>query len=317
MKKLVSIIIRTLNEEKYLKELLESIKHQSSVKYNIETVIVDSGSSDNTLLIARSYDCKITFIKKDEFTFGRSLNIGCDFSKGDFLVFISGHCIPTDSDWISNLIEPLENECQYVYGKQVGRDKTKFSERQIFKKYFQEKSRIPQQGFFCNNANAAIRRDIWERFRFDESLTGLEDMELSKRLVLHGHLIGYVSNAAVYHIHDEVWRGVRIRYEREAIALQTIMPEVRISFFDAIRYILVSIYEDCRRAIAEKVLIREVCSIFLFRISQYTGSYLGNRNNMKISNELKYRYFYPKQTNMNIHSRDIKSQEKIGDIDYD
>ena len=92
---LVSVIIRTLNEEKYLSELLNEIKNQSN-SFIIETIIVDSGSTDKTLVIAKSFDTRVVHIKKEDFSFGRSLNLGCENAMGDFFVFISGHCIPTN-----------------------------------------------------------------------------------------------------------------------------------------------------------------------------------------------------------------------------
>jgi len=59
--KKISIIIRTLNEEKYLGELLEKIKCQKIQDYIIQIVIVDSGSTDNTLLIAKKFNAKILY----------------------------------------------------------------------------------------------------------------------------------------------------------------------------------------------------------------------------------------------------------------
>ena len=69
---------------------------------------------------------------------------------------------------------------------------------------------MPQNDFFCNNANAALTRDAWELFKFDEELTGLEDMHLAKQLREKGLEIGYVSSAPVYHIHDETWLQTKI-----------------------------------------------------------------------------------------------------------
>ena len=77
---LISIIIRTFNEEKYLNELLSSINTQDCDNYKTEVIIVDSGSTDKTIEIATQHNARITYIDKNEFTFGKSLNIGCDFS---------------------------------------------------------------------------------------------------------------------------------------------------------------------------------------------------------------------------------------------
>jgi hypothetical protein len=87
----------------------------------------------------------MTHIKKEDFTFGRSLNIGCEFANGEFLVFISGHCIPVKNDWIQQLVKPLsEGVAIYTYGRQIGRDTTKFSESQVFNKFYPPYSQIPQ-----------------------------------------------------------------------------------------------------------------------------------------------------------------------------
>ena len=64
MKKTISIIIRTLNEEKYLDELLNSIKLQNIKNFLIEIILVDSGSNDKTLSIAKKHKIKITHIEK-------------------------------------------------------------------------------------------------------------------------------------------------------------------------------------------------------------------------------------------------------------
>lgn len=217
----VSIVIRTLNEAEHLPALLRAIADQDYDGGTVETVVVDSGSTDGTLDIAAAHGARLVHIAKRDFSFGRSLNMGCAAASGDALVIVSGHCIPAGRDWISKLVEPLENrQTPYCYGGQLGATTSRFSEKQIFSKYFPPVSRVPQEGFFCNNANSALLKTVWETNPFDEQLTGLEDMHLAKRLVEQGYAIGYVADAAVYHIHNERWRQVRLRFEREAIALQ-------------------------------------------------------------------------------------------------
>jgi glycosyltransferase involved in cell wall biosynthesis len=292
---LASVIIRTYNEEKYLDQLLSAVNSQKRELVDLEVVIVDSGSTDNTLNIAKKNKCRVTHIKKSDFTFGRSLNLGCEFANGDFLVFVSGHCLPTTENWLDELCKPLiDKTVVYSYGRQQGKDTTKFSEYCHFEKWFPAYSKLPQDGYFCNNANAAVTREAWRNFKFDESLSGLEDMWLAKQLVENDQKIGYVATASVYHIHDETWRQVRIRYEREAYALQKIMPQVHFSFADFFRFFISSVLSDAGEALKNKVLLAELKNIFLFRYNHYWGSYKGNRQVRKLSSELKYRYFYPK-----------------------
>ena len=222
----ISVVIRTLNEERYLEELLQAISNQIS-SFSYEVIVIDSGSTDSTLAISRKSGCRILHIKRSEFSFGRSLNMACRESYGKYLLMISGHCIPKDNLWMNNLVKPLsQGTVDYVYGRQIGGPETYWSESQLFDKYFPSTSLVPQHGFYCNNANSAINRHSWELFQFDEALTGLEDMHLAKRLVAAGGSVGYVAEACVFHLHHEQWSQVQRRFEREALALQQICPEV-------------------------------------------------------------------------------------------
>lgn len=291
-----SIVIRTYNEGKWLGEALEACVRQDTSEFSFEIVIVDSGSTDDTLAIAEQHGARITHIKKSDFTFGRSLNVGCDFAQGRFLVFISGHCIPVGNQWLANLIRPLDRgTVSYTYGKQQGRDGiTKFSEEQLFKKYFPDHSALPQEGFFCNNANSAVPKGIWEQYKFDEEVTGLEDMVLGKQLVADGHKLGYVADSSVIHLHEETWSKVKTRYEREAVALQDIMPEVHIRYRDFLRYAAAGILFDWSEALNQRVFWKEAGNIFMFRVMQYWGSYKGNNDHRRLSQDRKDRYFYPR-----------------------
>lgn len=291
---MISIVIRTLNEAKYLPDLLLGIKSQRVAGEDIEVIVVDSGSTDGTVDIAIQHGCRVINILKSEFTFGRSLNIGCEASNGEYLVFVSGHCIPVDENWLSELIAPLKNGlASYTYGRQIGGDQTRFSEHQIFSKYFPEDASLAQKGFFCNNANAAILSDAWREYQFDEELTGLEDMELAKRLVLAGYNIAYAEKASVYHLHEETWAQVKRRYEREAIALQKIMPEVHVYFFDFVRYALSAIALDFAAAARQRQLAQRASEILAFRFMQFFGTYRGNQMHRQLSRAMKERYFYP------------------------
>lgn len=75
-----SIIIRTFNEGRHLGRLLDSILAQEYC--NREIIVVDSGSTDDTLAIAARYPVKIITIRKEDFSFGYSLNVGCKNAAG-------------------------------------------------------------------------------------------------------------------------------------------------------------------------------------------------------------------------------------------
>lgn len=291
---MISVVVRTYNEERHLGKLLSMIRSQV-IDLPVEIVLVDSGSTDSTIAIANSYGCRVETIDKKRFSFGRSLNLGCARARGEYLAFVSGHCIPTNVNWLRELVGPLRaGIVDYAYGRQVGTADSKFSECQLFRRSYPERSRIPQEGFFCNNANAAVTRQAWESAKFDEALTGLEDMALAKKILGLGGQVGYVAEACVYHIHDETWRAIRTRYEREAVALREIMPQVHVTLLDFVRYFTSSVLLDFGAALQERRLMRNAFGIVAYRLMQYWGTYRGNHEHRKLSQAMKDRYFYPR-----------------------
>lgn len=289
-----SIIIRTFNEAFYLEELILSILNQNFPIEKIEIIGVDSGSTDNTLQIFRKYKIKVMKIKKSDFSFGRSLNYGCNVAKNKILVFISAHCIPKNKNWLRELIAPISNESPYVYGRQVGGLSTKFSEKQIFLKYFPSNQKKVYSDFYINNANSAILKSIWKKYKFDESLTGLEDIHLAKRLRSDNYKIKYNSKSVVFHYHNESNLQIFNRFKRESLALQKISPEIHISFFYFIFFLILSIYYDFISAFKKRVFLNSFFGIISYRFYQYLGSYKGNHASKTLSKKMREDYFYPK-----------------------
>ncbi len=290
-----SIVVRTLNEGKHLGSLAEGIRNQEYPQELIDLIMVDSGSTDNTLSIAENAGARILHLKRSEFSFGRSLNVGCDAATGEILVFVSGHCVPTNKEWLKRLINAFtEPSVSIAYGRQIGGPETRFSEHAIFGKYFPACAQNHHQSpFFCNNANLALRRECWAAYRFDESLTGLEDMHLARQLYQKKKHIIYVPEACVYHYHNESWRQVKRRYEREAIALREIMPEVHIHWHDAVRYFAAGVLGDWSRALQQNIFLKSAAEVVAFRFCQFYGAWRGNHAHRNLSRQQKDRYFFP------------------------
>ena len=218
----VSIVIRTYNEARFLPDLLESIKQQRYDRF--ETIVVDSGSIDGTLDIAEKEVSKVIGIQSRDFTFGYSLNIGIQSAFGRLIVIVSAHTLPLDENWLARLVEPFDDEKTVMtYGRQIGGRTSKFSEIRDLKRTFGTQRKILKPPrFFANNANSAIRKDLWQKHTFDETLLGLEDIEWAKYWMKRGYQVVYEPQAALYHIHEESWRQVRRRYFREAVAARRI-----------------------------------------------------------------------------------------------
>jgi 2-desacetyl-2-hydroxyethyl bacteriochlorophyllide A dehydrogenase len=213
-----SIVIRALNEQRWLPDVFAALHKQ---KYrDFETILVDSGSVDATRDIAAANGARIVRLRSEDFTFGHSLNVGVSESRGRFIAIVSAHAIPSDENWLGRLVEPLRREeVAMVYGGQRGHAVSKFSECRDFERMFGEKSfEVDPEQPFANNANSAIRRDLWETYQFDKGLPGLEDIDWAKYWLERGRKVVYQPDACIIHVHTETWPQVRRRYYREGMA---------------------------------------------------------------------------------------------------
>ena len=288
----VSVVIRAYNEDEHIEKLLLGISAQS-LKAD-EVILVDSGSTDNTVEIARRYGCTIVSIEKHEFTFGRALNRGCAAASGDICVFPSGHVFPTYHNWLEALVAQFNDECVALsYGRQRGSDINKFSEHQIFARWYPTESVCPQKSYFCNNANCAIRRSAWETLAYDETLTGLEDLAWGKAVQANGGWIAYVAEAEVVHVHDETWEQIQNRYRREAMAMRGIDDHATFTRLDLVWLLARNIFSDASVALRQGVFSREATTIIRFRYNQLLGTWRGFNGPPDISAELRACFYYP------------------------
>jgi hypothetical protein len=256
--------------------------------------VVDSGSTDATLAIASRFPVEVHSIAPEQFSFGRSLNMGCRAARGEILVFASAHVYPVYDTWLAELTAPLSDpEVAVAYGRQEGDERTKYSERRVMARWFPATSVARQDHPFCNNANAAVRRSVWESQPYDEDLTGLEDLDWAKRALSAGHAISYVATAPVVHAHEESWNQIMNRYRREAIAHKQIYREHRMSAFEATRLAVANIASDYVHAVRERALGRNLGSIPAFRIAQFWGTYRGFGQRGQASAVLRRRFYYP------------------------
>ena len=287
-----SIVIRCYNEEQHIGRLLTGLLKQR--KKPDQIVVVDSGSTDATLSIAARFPVAIHSIEPADFSFGRSLNIGCRAATGDVIAIVSAHVYPLYDNWLSELTAPFADpDVALAYGRQEGDERTKYSERQIMARWFPPRSEPRQSHAFANNANAAIRRSIWEEQPYDEELTGLEDLDWAQRAMSRGYAVSYVASAPVVHAHDESWSQLVNRYRREALAHRRIYHEQRMGFLTAVRLAAANIASDYWHAAHDRVLPENVAAIPAFRIAQFWGTYQGFRRTGAAPAALRERFYYP------------------------
>ena len=309
-----SIVIRCYNEERHIGQLLDGIMQQSV--QGIEIIIMDSGSTDATLSIAARFPVRVLSIRPEVFSFGRSLNIGCQSARSEIIVIASAHVYPVCKDWLERVVTPfIDAQVALVYGKQRGNGLTKYSENQLFSKWYPNESNPDQNHPFCNNANAAIRRSLWEQMPYDETLTGLEDIDWARRAMQMGHKIVYAAEAEVVHVHNELPKQIYNRYRREAIAMKCIFPQERFNFWDLVRLFAANVISDFYHSWHDEGLWRNMMSIFVFRLMQFWGTYQGFSQPGPVTGQLRRTFYYPKSLER-CGSVELKPDLKRATVDY-
>ena len=288
----VSAVIRAFNEAKHIGRLLEGFENQT-VKPD-EIILVDSGSTDDTVAIATAAGCRIVHIAKSEFSFGRALNRGCAAATGDILLFASAHVYPLYNTHVEHLVSAFDRAgVAIAYGRQVGDERTKFSEARVMLKWFPNRNNWDQSHPFSNNANAAVLTSAWQELQYDESLTGLEDLAFAKKALARGYKIAYVADAPIVHVHEESWTIIRNRYRREAMAYARIVEGSKMSLPGAVGLSMSNIASDYAHAVKARCIRGNVLGIPSFRFAQFIGAWQGFREPNHISAQLLEHFYYP------------------------
>jgi len=198
----VSIIIRTRNESFWIGKCLHEIFNQKFKDF--EVIVVDNSSTDGTLRIVKNNFPKVKIVKykSKEFFPGRALNLGIQASKGRLIAMISGHCIPKNKLWLSNLIKNFKNKkVAAVYGKQEPLDMSDPNDVRDLIYLFGKDKKIQNKDPFFHNANSMIRRDLWKKIKFDENIHHIEDRIWAQKQINKGYKIVYEPRSSVFHYH--------------------------------------------------------------------------------------------------------------------
>ena len=270
-----SIVIRALNEAVHLPALFDGLDRQTFRDF--ETIVVDSGSTDATMALARARGARVETIPPEEFTFGRSLNVGVRAASAPFVVVVSAHTRPAHERWLENLLKPLRErpEVAMVYGRQVGWEGSKFGEALDFDRFFGPDARVIDKHFFANNANSALRKELWGLHPFEEGLPGLEDIEWARWWRARGKRVAYAHDAPIHHIHDETWAQVRRRYYREGVAARRIgwlkRRDLPAEVWGEMHWLAGDLVEAANRGI----LPSKLGEILRFRLNKIAGTVAG------------------------------------------
>jgi glycosyltransferase involved in cell wall biosynthesis len=117
---IVSIIIPTYNEAKYLPELFAQVtllkkEIETHNKFNLEVIVIDDGSTDETGKICKTFDCQ--YLHQNNKGKGNAVRNGVSKSKGDYIVVLDADMeyAPLDILKFTQELE-FQNEVSVIYG---------------------------------------------------------------------------------------------------------------------------------------------------------------------------------------------------------
>ncbi|TSC75462.1 MAG: glycosyltransferase group 2 [Parcubacteria group bacterium Gr01-1014_30] len=171
-----------------------------------EVVVVDNGSFDKTLDIAKKFPVKIVHHKGKAWFPGRSINAGIRNSSGKYIALLSGHCVPVNNSWLSDLVREVKApKIAGVYGRQLPLPESSPLDKQDLLMFFGKDPLIQTKGhfFYFDNANCVIKRSVWEKIPFDAKIRHKENIIWGRKVVQRGYKIVYTPKAKVYH-----WHGI-------------------------------------------------------------------------------------------------------------
>ena len=197
---LISIIIRTKNEERWIGLCIEQIKKQSYKNYEI--ILVDSKSEDKTVEKAKRHGVNKVVEVKD-YKPGKAINMGIEASKGEFIVILSAHCLPINNDWLMDFYQEINSDRNIagVYGKQVPMDFSSDEDKRDVLIVFGEDERIQKKDSCFHNANSIVYRVVWDQIKFDNYVDNIEDRIWAENILKKNFKIKYTPKAPVYHYH--------------------------------------------------------------------------------------------------------------------
>ena len=245
MAHLVTVAVPVLNGARYLDEVLAAVRAQR-VDREVELLVVDSGSTDGSLDIARRHGATVHEIDRSEFSHGGTRNWMMELARGDHVAFITQDATPAHEGWLAALLEGFEQagDVAAVFGPHQPRPDASHMIKSEMERHFatwgegdreihvQRLHRTPEgigeyQSFpgkltFLSDVNCAIARWAWERVPY-RPVPYAEDQLLGRELIEAGYAKVFHPEARVLHSHDYPPLAFLRRYFDEFRSLREVL----------------------------------------------------------------------------------------------
>ena len=202
----VSVIMRTKNSDWVIGDTLEGLFSQDFTDF--ELLVVDSGSTDNTLDLVRKYPARIVEIEAKAYFPGAVLNDAIARTESDIVVFLNSDSIPQHPEALRRLLAAFDDpKVQAAYARQIPRPEANAWVRRDYAQSFPPEGPGPPW-ITLSLPLAAMRRSLWETRPFYTDAWASEDTEWGNWAQSQGHKIAYVPDAVVMHSHNYTLRQI-------------------------------------------------------------------------------------------------------------
>ncbi len=201
----VSVVIITRDQRRFLERSLHAIADQTAVSGPIETIVVDSGSTDGAQAFVLANGAHLIDYGPQRFRYARAYNLGFAVARAPIVVRLSGDAIPADPYWLRALLAPFSDlSVAAVWGRQILPSHIRNPVESRFDRWLRPgQERRYTRAITVLGSSMAVRRDLWQRYPFDELLPQAEDYDWLHHATRQGFAGIYTPDAAILHGHDE------------------------------------------------------------------------------------------------------------------
>ncbi|MFO7996273.1 MAG: glycosyltransferase [Dehalococcoidia bacterium] len=239
----VSVIIPTKNGGGDLELLLSALKQQKGLK-GLEVIVVDSGSSDDTVSIARAHGAKLLEILPEEFSHSGARNLGAEQATGNYLFFTVQDALPSSNLFLFKLLAALKNngvtavscaefpkeDADLFYRTNNWHHYSEFLEVSGTDRVMRaprgksyEKLRKNAQ---LSDIACLLPREIFLKYKYSRNYA--EDLDLGLRLIEDGHNLALLGSVSVIHSHNRPAYYWLKRAYVDTLGLVDVFPSYRV-----------------------------------------------------------------------------------------
>lgn len=272
-----TVIVRTMNNSDIISKTLKALFSQTYKDFDL--LVVDSGSSDDTLEKVAFYEHKLLQVKAEDYHPGIVLNNAIEKTHTGLIIFLNSDTVMLHNDCLEILINELKKDyVSAAFARQVARPEAKPWVKRDYEIAFPKEDKSPTWMYFSLPLSG-IKREVWSSNPFYTKAWASEDTKMGYDLKCKKQYVRYVSNAYVMHSHNYSLKQIFNRRFVEGEADAFIFNN-KSTLISTIRSYISSIYNDMKyhMKIGE---IKEFVLCFSRRLVYQYAYYLGNRNGQK------------------------------------